>query len=67
MNNKDLIGLEYSDAEKLLRGKIFRLEYYTSNKQKIFDKEIVLRVKETDGGLVITVGRFLFEPQTTAE
>lgn len=54
-----MIGLEADDAALLMRGTGFKFEYYTSNKQKIFDKELVLNVTETSGGLVLTIGRFL--------
>lgn len=59
MNRIDLIGLEIGDAARLLGGAPFRLEYYTSDKQKIFDRELILNAAETEDGLVLTVGRFL--------
>ncbi|MDD4832630.1 MAG: hypothetical protein PHI78_03035 [Clostridia bacterium] len=63
MQNLDLIGLELSHAEAKLSGEKFKLVYYTSDKQKIFDKELVIRVKRDPEGLVLTVGRFLFKPE----
>ncbi|HPG92270.1 MAG TPA: hypothetical protein PK675_02550 [Clostridia bacterium] len=58
----DLIGLELSDAKDKLRGKKFRLVYYTSDKQKIFDKELVIRVTENSSEIVLTIGGFLTCP-----
>ncbi len=64
-NTNELIGLELSNAVSILvnNGVKFKLTYYTSDKQKEFDKDIVIRCKYINEELELLVGKFLFTPK----
>lgn len=55
----ELIGKSVEDAVAILKDTPYKIVQYFSNKQKKFDTEIVIRVTEENGVVVLTTGNFL--------